>query len=144
MPFPVDEKYIRQTENTLGVKFPASYRMKMLSENGGEISTANDDWQLFPFLDSSDSKRISRTCNDLIREGKKALELNDFPPNGTAIGSNGSGDYLVFVQKIIDQLSEEVFIWRHETGVLEKLHAGFLPLLLTKSCPLAKTLETMD
>lgn len=125
MPFPIEEKYIQQTEAALGVTFPASYRQKMLGENGGETSSDDDDWQLFPFLDSSDAKRVSRTCNDLIREGKKALSAPGFPPNGIAIGENGVGDYLVLVRKNGDQLSEEVFVWKHEARQLQKIADSF-------------------
>jgi hypothetical protein len=37
MAFPVDEKYIRETEVKLALKFPASFRNKMMIQNGGEI-----------------------------------------------------------------------------------------------------------
>jgi len=129
MPFPIEEEYIRQTEIILGLSFPTSYRMKMLGENGGEISSGDDDWQLFPFLDSSDAKRISRTSNDIVREGKKAMGASGFPPNVTAIGDNGIGDYLVFVQRIDGFLSEEVFAWRHEARRLEKIATSFQELI---------------
>ena len=125
MPFPIKENYIQRTETTLGLIFPASYRMKMQMENGGEVSTVDDDWRLFPFFDSSDAKRASRTCNDLIKEGKNALSTSGFPQNGVAIGENDAGDYLVFIQTNGDTLPEEVFLWRHETRQLEMVAKSF-------------------
>lgn len=95
----------------------------MVQENGGELMTEDDDWQLFPFFDKSDKKRISRTCNHIGLETKQAREWDDFPPNGIAIGSNGCGDILLLLPTTenIKKLNEEVFIWFHETGKMEKL-----------------------
>ncbi|WHT39551.1 hypothetical protein QNH98_02285 [Myroides sp. mNGS23_01] len=60
MLFPIEPKYIVQTEDELGVLFPARFKEKMMQENGGELATKEDDWQLYPFFDRSDKKRISR------------------------------------------------------------------------------------
>jgi hypothetical protein len=79
MPFPVDLKYILETERTLGLEFPESFKNKMMRENGGELMTDEDDWLLFPFLDKSDNKRISRTCNHIVldRERKKMGQFSE-------------------------------------------------------------------
>ena len=61
MPFPVDIKYIIETEQELGLVFPDSFKSKMKKENGGELTTEDDDWQLFPFFDKSDNNRMNRT-----------------------------------------------------------------------------------
>jgi hypothetical protein len=68
MPFPVDEKYVIQTEQKLGVRFPDSFREKMQTDNGGLVVTLPDAWTLYPFFDTSDKKRLKRTSNDLVRE----------------------------------------------------------------------------
>ncbi|MES2620009.1 MAG: SMI1/KNR4 family protein, partial [Bacteroidota bacterium] len=91
MPFPVDSKYIFETEQALGVVFPHSYKIKMAQENGGELILEEDEWQLFPFLDKSANKRISRTCNHIIIETKQARSWENFPTNGIAIASNDFG-----------------------------------------------------
>lgn len=44
MPFPIDLKYIIETEKELGLIFPDSFKTKMRKENGGEIETEDDDW----------------------------------------------------------------------------------------------------
>ena len=59
MPFPVDLKFIQETEKELGLLFPDIFKQKMMIENGGEIQTDEDDWQIFPFFDKTDNKRIS-------------------------------------------------------------------------------------
>ena len=51
MPYPVDLKYIVETEQELGLIFPDSFKVKMSPENGGELMTEDDDWQEFLFFD---------------------------------------------------------------------------------------------
>ena len=63
MAFPVDEKYIENAEIELGVKFPDSFRKKMMKVNGGGVEVSTDYFELHPFYDASDKKRIKRTCN---------------------------------------------------------------------------------
>lgn len=130
MPFPVDEIYIKQTEEKLGVEFPNSFKIKMMKDNGGEIATAQDDWQLFPFFDSSDKKRLSRTSNNITRETEIAKKWPKFPPDCIAIASNGSGDVLVFKRGSpqTKKLEDTVYSWSHETGELDKVSSSFSEL----------------
>lgn len=123
MPFLIDEKYITETENELGILFPDNFKFKMMQENGGELITEDDDWNLHPFFDKSDKKRISRTCNHIGLETKQAKNWGNFPSNGIAIASNGSGDYLVLLptKENNGKLSDEIFTWYHETGKIEKV-----------------------
>ena len=121
MPFPIDIKYIIQTEQELGLIFPDIFKNKMTIENGGELMTENGDWQLFPFFDKSEKKRISRTCNHIGLETKQAKESDNFPNNGVAFASNGCGDLLILLTKNENELSDEIFIWFHETGQIEKV-----------------------
>ena len=119
MPFPVDIKYIIETEQELGLVFPNSFKSKMTKENGGELMTEDNDWQQFPFFDKSDNKRISRTCNHIILETKQARMWNNFPDN--AIVSNGSGDNLILLpfDNNNKKLKEEIYLWQHETGDIQ-------------------------
>ena len=130
MPFPVDEIYIKQTEEKLGVEFPNSFKMKMMKDNGGEIATDEDDWQLFLFFDSSDKKRLCRTSNNIARETEMAKKWSNFPPDCIAIASNGSGDLLVFKREssLAKKLEDTVYFWSHETGTLDKVSSSFLEL----------------
>ena len=127
MPFPIDIKYVNETERKLGVTFPPSFVVRMVRNNGGEVSTPPDAWQLYPFLDSSDRKRLARTCNDIVRETAKAKEWPDFPPQAVAIGGNGCGDQLVLIPQsdVPTHLSHDVYFWNHETGELHKLADDF-------------------
>ena len=99
MPFPVDESAILSAEKKLGVRFPEAFRVKMMSENGGELKTETEDWLLHPFFDTSSKKRLKRTCNDIVRETASAQEWYGFPGNAIAIGTNGCGDQLVFLRE---------------------------------------------
>ncbi|GGH27587.1 SMI1/KNR4 family protein [Sphingobacterium alkalisoli] len=123
MPFPVNTKYIIETEKELGLIFPHNFKTKMTEENGGELMTDDDDWQLFPFFDKSDKKRISRTSNHIVLETNQAKQWDNFPTNGIAIASNGSGDFLILLpaKENNKQLGNEIYIWFHETGEIEKI-----------------------
>ncbi len=123
MPFPLDKKFIDETEKELGVTFPKKFVQKMLNDNGGEVSTDNDDWTLYPFFDKTDKKRISRTCNHIGLETKKAKEWTTFPGSGIAIGTNGTGDQLILLVDTTNDkiLCEDIYIWKHETGDIVKV-----------------------
>ncbi len=123
MPFPLDSKHIIETEQELGVVFPDSFKSKMTIENGGELMTEDNDWQLFPFFDKSDNKRMSRTCNHIVLETKQARAWDNFPDNGIAIASNGSGDNLILLPLDNDnkKLREEIYLWQHETGDIQEV-----------------------
>jgi len=43
MAFPVEERFIMETERKLGANLPLDYVRKMLIENGGEVQTLVDD-----------------------------------------------------------------------------------------------------
>lgn len=130
MPFPIDEKFIKETENNLLTKFPDSFRNKMVKQNGGELLINDEDWQLHPFLDKSDNKRISRTCNDIVKATNTAKEWSNFPKNAISIGENGYGDHIIFLQfENNKELDNSVYFWNHETGDSEKIADDFSELL---------------
>ena len=123
MAFPVEEKYIIETEKELGLRFPRTFREKMGKENGGEIETADDSWTIHPFFDKSDIKRIKRTTNNIILETKNSREWDNFPPTAIAIADNGSGDKLVLLptDNKPTELSDKIYLWSHETGELTEV-----------------------
>lgn len=123
MPFPIDIKYIIDTEQALELEFPKIFKQKMVVENGGELMTDEDDWQLFPFFDKSDKKRISRTCNHIGLETKIAKEWDKFPKVAIAIAANGCGDVLILLpsKENNKKLSDEIFQWFHETGEIAQI-----------------------
>jgi hypothetical protein len=94
VPFPVDEKYIANTENELGVKFPDSFRKKMMKSNGGGVEVSMDYFEIHPFYDTSDKKRIKRTCNSILYETKIAREHYRLPESLIVIGNNGAARFL--------------------------------------------------
>ncbi len=130
MPFPVEEKYIKQTEQKLGVVFPASFRNKMMHENGGSVETPPDFWNLYPFMDTSDMKRLKRTCNDIVRETAAARGSTGFPEKAIAIGANDGGDQLVFIPtENTTTLRDAIYWWDHETGNINQIAEDFEELL---------------
>lgn len=121
MPFPIDEKYIKETESELKVKFPNEFKNRMIKSNGGELVSDEFEFELYPFFDKSDQKRISRTCNHIELETKNAREWNGFPENGIAIGSDGFGNLIILTHNGNGILSDEIHFWNHEMGQTEKI-----------------------
>ncbi len=131
MPFPVDARWITQTEEKLSVRFPASFVTAMSKMNGGTVRTRVDRFDLFPFLDASDRKRIQRTCGSIDRETIAARkDWYGFPPDAVAIGANGGGDLLVLIPmpEHPDTLQHSVYWWDHETSEVELVADDFSDL----------------
>ncbi|HEX7860638.1 MAG TPA: SMI1/KNR4 family protein [Verrucomicrobiae bacterium] len=121
MPFPISAAEIEKTEKKTGFTFPAGLKARLARDNGGEIEVADDCWQLIPFMDTSDRKRIARTCNDIVRETASMREWSNFPKDGFVVAGNGGGDYLVIRPEAegSTRLGETIYRWDHETGELE-------------------------
>ena len=124
MPFPVEEQYIQETEKSLNIKLSTSFKNLMKMNNGGTIITDDDYWEIHPFFDKSDKKRLSRTCNHIFKETEKAKDWSQFPNNAIAIASNGSGDILVFLHEN-DISSDIIYLWSHESGSTTKVADSF-------------------
>lgn len=117
MAFPTSEERILEAEAKLGVRLPAEYRNRLVANNGGELSTSDDDWQVFPVFDPSDRKRAARTANHLVREHGLASQSHGFPDNAIAVAANGSGDLLVFLRgPQPGTLGGRLYVWNHETA----------------------------
>ncbi len=131
MPFPVEEKYIKKTENELGVIFPSSYTDKMKIKNGGEILIGDNDWIIHPFFDMKDKKRISRTSNHIGYETNEAKKWKGFPKNSIVIGSDSYGNKLILQSRLLNKkrLRDIVYEWSHETGEIKKLQKSITELL---------------
>jgi hypothetical protein len=134
MPFPVDSKWIAQTEEKLGVRFPASFVTAMSKKNGGSVRTRIDTFELFSFFDASNRKRIQRTCGSIDRETATARkDCYGFPRDAVAIGANGGGDLLILLPMSDhqDTLQHSVYWWDHETGEVQQVADDFndLPVL---------------
>ena len=127
MPFPLDEKYIIETEDILNLRFPRAFREKMMKENGGEVEIGDNIWNLFPFFDKTDIKRISRTNNHILKETENSKEWSNYPVNAISIGENSCGDKLILYpeENNPQELSESIHVWWHETGNVEKLADSF-------------------
>lgn len=121
MPFDLDEKYIRETESELNVKFPSEFKNRMIKLNGGELVTDEFEFELYPFFDKSDRKRISRTCNHIALETKNAREWNGFPKNGIVIGFDGFGNLIILTHSGNGILTDEIHFWNYEIGQVEKI-----------------------
>lgn len=124
MPFNITESEILKTEKELSASLPKEYREAMKQDNGGEGLIKEYDWEFYPIRDTTDKKRISRTCYHIIKETESCHDFGYFPENALAIAGNGIGDRMVLI-KNGEKFSDRVYIWLHETGELEKLADNF-------------------
>jgi hypothetical protein len=123
MPFPITAAEIAKTEAKTGFTFPYGLKSRLSKDNGGEVELANDCWQLIPFLDGSDRKRLARTCNDIVRETDQMRRWRGFPADAFVVAQNGGGDYLIIRAEAegSTQLGEAIYLWDHETGKHEQI-----------------------
>ncbi len=98
----------------------------MCRANGGDVPVGNDSFTLYPIFDTSDRKRLARTCNDIVRETATARQRPDFPPDALAVGDNGGGDLLVLLpDPDAPRFADPVYWWDHETGELIRVADAF-------------------
>ncbi|MCG3794436.1 cell wall assembly protein [Bacillus toyonensis] len=108
----VFELYIKETEEKLGVVFPAQYRDLFKLVNNAEIG----EWILYPI---KDNKNVAKTGDDVVRQN---IELRDeyISEDLMIIGDDGSGDKLCF--KIHNGIvCDEIYIWYHEDAEREEI-----------------------
>jgi len=118
MPFPVEPRFVDSAEAKLSVRFPVAHRRALLRRNGGEIEVRPDDfWELFPVKDDSDTTRLKRTWDDIVRQTELARGRHGFPQHAVVIGHDGCGNLLVLVPDRSPEL--RVAVWDHETGGLD-------------------------
>jgi hypothetical protein len=127
MPFTLDDKFLLSAEQKLGAKLPDSYRRAMMAANGGAVASGLDDWYLYPIMDSTDRKRLARTCNDVVAESMRLAEWERFPRQALAIAHNGEGDQLIFLRSG-ERFAPAVYCWSHESGELTRVAEDFAQL----------------
>jgi len=114
MAFPVEEKFIEIAEAELGIKFPESFRNKMMKLNGGCVQLPDEDevgyYELNPFYDTSDKKRIKRTCNSIVHETKTYREQYGLPQNLIVL-ADSDGDLLIYRIEENGKIDPKVY-WR--------------------------------
>jgi hypothetical protein len=126
MPFPLEHQFVQQAQEKLGRALPLGYVARMCKNNGGEVDVGTDVFNLYPIRDSSDRKRLARTCNDIVRETAEAAKWPDFPPGALAIGDNGGGDKIVFLpDPEASRYADAVYWWDHETGEIQLVADAF-------------------
>jgi hypothetical protein len=115
MAFPTTEDRVAAAEAQLGLRLPAEYRNRLIANNGGELETADDVWQVFPVFDDTDRKRAGRSANHIVRETHQATKWPGFPGGAVAVASNDTGDRLVFLPGANGRLDGRLQYWNHES-----------------------------
>lgn len=127
MGFDLAEQFIQEAEDALGATLPDAYRAAMMTNNGGTVDAANEEWELILIKDSSDRKRLARSCNDIVSESKSFRKWIGFPVDAVAIAENGSGDCILFLRDG-DRFHTAPYVWNHETGTIAKISDDFSAL----------------
>jgi hypothetical protein len=78
-------------------------------------------------MDSTDRKRLARTCNDVVAESMRLAEWERFPRQALAIAHNGEGDQLIFLRSG-ERFAPAVYCWSHESGELTRVAEDFAQL----------------
>ncbi|WP_082890727.1 hypothetical protein [Eikenella longinqua] len=72
-------------------------------------------------FDTSDKKRLRRTCNHIAKETAAARQSwPGFPAQAVVIGDNQCGELLVLLPQSPQQLGETLFVWSSDGGGLEE------------------------
>lgn len=125
MPFPVASRHVEAAESKLGCRFPASYRSRMMASNGGELELAGEPWCLHPVLDDSDTERLRRSWDDVVRQTQLARSWRNFPANAVSLADNGCGDRLLLLPASSRESTPALARWDHESGTVELIAGGF-------------------
>ncbi len=61
---------------------------------------------------------LARTASHIARETFQCREWPEFPQDGVAIASNGTGDVLILLPSESNpaSLGETVYLWEHDAG----------------------------
>jgi hypothetical protein len=128
----LDERFIIAVEQKLGAALPYSYRRAMMTNNGGRVLAFDDVWDLHPILNTSDRRRLKRSCNDILRETKFMSDWPSWPEGAIAIASNGGADRLVLL-KVNRWFEPTIYVWLHDTGELVAVANVFSDLATGKT-----------
>ena len=133
IPSPASEESIQETELVLKIKFPPSYREKMLRENGGELKLKEGVFHLIPVRGSGGGGETGAkaAAHDVVGATKEQKKNYTFPSDGTAFAANDAGDHLVFVKEYYhsDKLKNGVFLWNKKIGFVKRVAEDFSKLL---------------
>jgi hypothetical protein len=131
IPSPASEESIQEIESTLKIKFPLSYREKMLKENGGELKLKEGIFHLIPVRTSAHETGAKTAAHDVASATKEQKKNYTFPNDGIAFAANDAGDHLVFVKEYYhsDKLKNGVFLWNKKIGFVKRVAEDFSKLL---------------
>ena len=124
MPFDLSEAELKRTELLLGARFPESYRRSMLLHNGGQRDIDGELWELMPIYDDRSEGRATTTEEDVLGWTDEFRMWRAWPKGAISIARNGVGDALLFLREH-ERIHPEVYVWRHETGAVEKIASDF-------------------
>ena len=130
MPDTADKSLIENAEDELDVKFPDSYRTKMMEVNGGRVYLPNQCFELHPLYNIQDKQR---TCVNVVYATKKSHEQYSVPSNLVVLGNDGNNNLLVYKIAGSGELDPAVYWFDHETRDVTFITGDFQDLALKDS-----------
>ena len=127
---PADKSLIENVEDELDVRFPDSYRTKMMEANGGRVNLPNRYFELHPLYNIQDKQR---TCVNVVYATKKSHEQYDVPSNLVVLGNDGNSNLLVYKIAGNGELDPAVYWFNHETRDVMFIASDFRDLVLEDS-----------
>ena len=115
---------IVEAERELGASLPASYKEAMNKNNGGEIPTEMDLWELYPLPGPGAREKAHQPSGDMVQETLERRTWPGFHEGAIALADNGLGDQLVMLREG-DHFGPACYFWHHESGELELLAPDF-------------------
>jgi len=133
---------VELAEATLRTTLPESFRRFLLDQEPGELEILGLMWDLNPVLEANVGDFSRHGGSAIVAETTYARAWAGFPAGAIAVGSDGCGNYLVFLPKELQpELKGELYIWWHEGAELEFVAGDFSDVLPRSSTSLERTRE---
>jgi len=133
---------VDEAEATLGTRLPESFRRYLLKDGPAEIDILGLSWDLNPIIAANSIEPSRVGSSAIVAETMNARECDGFPNGAVAVGSDGSGNCLVFLPT--DRhlaLGDALYVWWHEGPELELVANDFSEVLQRSNKSLERTRE---
>lgn len=131
---------IEEAEATLHIRLPESFRRYLLEVEPSDIEIAGLMWDVNPVPVSPTSESTQHRVSAIVLETMNAREWEGFPDGAVAVGSDGYGNYLVFLPgDLHHQLGNKLYVWWHEGPELELVSNDFAEVVPRSNRSLDRT-----
>jgi len=133
---------IELAEATLRATLPESFRRFLLEQEPRELEILGLVWDLNPVFETNVGDFSRHRGSAIVAETMDARAWDGFPAGAIAVGSDGCGNYLVFLPNELQAgLKDELYIWWHEGPELEFVAGDFSEVLPRSNTSFERTRE---